>query len=115
MALPESKFSRPDSGGSMFALVVAALLLASPKIGDPAPAVSVNDVKGRAVSVPEAGKPMVLAFVAKPTGEKAAAVTKEVRLAHPEASVITFIDVSGYPGFLKGMVKGKIKDRHEEA
>ena len=99
----------------MLSLALVALLLAAPKIGDPAPAVSVNDVKGRAVTVPEAGKPMVLALVSKATGEKAAEVTKEVRLAHPEATVITFIDLSGYPGFLQVMVKSKVKARHEEA
>ena len=103
------------------ALFVAALLAASPaafagpKAGDAAPAVNTKDVKGREIVVPAAGKPMVLAFVAKATGEKAAEINREVRLNHPEAEVVTFIDVSGYPGFLHGMVKGKISSCHDEA
>ena len=102
------------------ALFVVALLaspsaFAGPKAGDAAPAVNTKDVKGRDVVVPAAGKPMVLAFVAKATGEKAAEINREVRLTHPEAEVVTFIDVSGYPGFLHGMVKGKVSSRHDEA
>ena len=102
--------------------LVAALLLASPAVlaagpavGDAAPAVNTKDVKGRDVVVPDSGKPMVLAFVAKATGDKGGAINRDVRINHPEATVITFVDVSSFPGFLHGMVKSKMSSRHEEA
>ncbi len=102
--------------------LVAALLLASPNlfaagpaVGDAAPAVTTKDIKGREVVVPAPGKVMVLALVAKATGEKAGEVTKEVRVAHPDVEVVTFIDASGFPGFLGGMVKSKISGRHDQA
>src|SRR4051812_17223069 len=106
----------------MRSALIAALLLASPAafaaapaVGDAAPAVNTKDIKGREVVVPASGKPMVLAFVAKATGDKAAAINREVRILHPEADVVTFVDVSSFPGFLHGMVKSKMGARHDEA
>lgn len=83
-------------------------------VGAPAPKIDTKDAKGRKVVVPS-GNPMLLAFVSKATGDVAATVNRMARIDHPDADIITFIDVSGYPGILRGMVRGKLRDRHDEA
>jgi hypothetical protein len=97
-----------------FALPTLAFA-AAPKAGDPAPAVSTTDVKGRKVEVPQTGKTILVALVSKATGDKEAAITKEIHIAYPDVQVYTFIDVSGYMGWMHGIVKGKISTRHDEA
>lgn len=97
------------------ALSAHAALAAAPVAGDAAPAINEHDVKGHAVTVPDTGKVMVLSFASKSTGEKAGDVTREIRVAHPDVVILSFIDLSGFPGFMRGIVKGKVSARQDDA
>lgn len=88
---------------------------AAPKVGDPAPKLDVKDVKDRALVVPDTGNVMILSFASKSTGETAGDLTRVIRVLHPDIKILSFIDFSGFPGFLHGTVKGKVLARQPGA
>ena len=96
------------------ALLALALLAAPPAIGEAAPKVSTADVKGRALAIPD-GRVQVLSFASKSNGEVAGDVTRAVRVRHPDVEVISFVDLSGFPGILHGMIRSKILGRQPKA
>jgi len=103
---------------ALFALLLAAApapAAVAPSVGDAAPVIAMKDVKDREVAVPVAGQVMVLSFASKSTGETAGNITREVRVAYPEATILSFIDLSGFPGFLQSTVKGRVLARQPQA
>jgi hypothetical protein len=98
----------------MKAFALAAVLVAL-KAGDAAPSLAPKDVKDRALQVPHAGSAMLLSFASKSNGEEAGSITRAIRVLHPDVEVLSFIDLSGFPGFMRGMVKGKILGRQDGA
>jgi len=83
--------------------------------GDEAPPLTPRDIKGRALAVPHPGHAMLLSFASQSTGSAAGEITRAIRLEHPELEILSFIDLSSFPGFARGIVRGRIEKRHEEA
>lgn len=94
---------------------MAASAATGPAVGDAAPKLDVKDIRDRALAIPEPGRVMVLSFASKSTGEAAGDVTREIRVDYPDAPVLSFIDLSGFPGFLRGMIRKKILARQDGA
>jgi len=99
----------------MLSLAMVLLLAAPPKVGDAAPPLSCRDVMDRPVAAPDAGSVMVLSFASRSTGEKAGELTRGVRVRHPDVKILSFIDLSGFPGFMRGLIKGRIVKRQPGA
>jgi len=103
------------------ALVAWLLLAASPavapapKAGDAAPPLALADIKGRALTVPAPGRVMLLSFASRSTAEAAGELTRAARVEHPELEIVAFIDLSAFPGFMHGVIRGQVADRHESA
>jgi hypothetical protein len=95
------------------------LLLAAPaaalEAGDAAPALAATDVRGRAFAVPARGRVTLLSFASPSTGEAAGEITRAVRVEHPELEIVSFIDLSRFPGFAREFVAGEMEQRHEDA
>lgn len=69
----------------------------------------------RPVSVPTAGKVMVLSFASRSTGEAAGEVTRALRVRHPEVEFAAFVDLSSYPGFLHGIIRNRVAAHQDGA
>lgn len=90
------------------------MLAGTPAVGDAAPKLAVADVKGRAITIPD-GRVQVLSFASKSNGEVAGDVTRELRVRHPDVEVVSFVDLSGFPGILHGIIRSKILGRQPKA
>ncbi|HVO31960.1 MAG TPA: hypothetical protein VMV18_14545, partial [bacterium] len=82
-------------------LLATPAFAAAPKVGDAAPPLDVKDVKDRPLKVPETGSVLVLSFASKSNAEEMGAVTRALRAQHPDAKVYSFIDLSGFPSWLR--------------
>ncbi len=100
---------------AMIGSLLAPSALSGAKVGDPAPELEPTDVMDRALRVPEKGKVTVLAFVSKSNGEKSGEITRAVRVDRPDVEIVSFVDLSGFPGFLRGTIRGKIRARQPGA
>jgi hypothetical protein len=83
--------------------------------GDAAPALAAKDVRGRALAVPASGRVLLLSFASPADGEAVGEITRAIRVEHPELEIVSFIDLSGFPGFARGVVTREIEQRHEQA
>jgi hypothetical protein len=103
----------------LLAPLASLLLLAAPaaalEAGDAAPALAARDVRGRPVAVPAPGRVTLLSFASPSTGEAAGEITRAVRVEHPELEIVSFIDLSGFPGFAHDFVAREMEQRHEDA
>ena len=100
---------------ALLLLVASSAFAAAPKPGDAAPPLEPEDIKGRALAVPAPGHVMLLSFASRSTAEAAGELTRAVRVEHPELEILSFIDVSGFPGFMHGVIEGQVAKRHEAA
>jgi hypothetical protein len=98
-------------------LLIAAYPALAPALeaGDAAPPLAPTDIRGRALAVPAPGRVMLLSFASPATGEAAGEVTRAIRVEHPELEILAFIDLSEYPAFARGVVRGRIEKRHADA
>ena len=94
-------------------LVASSVFAAAPKPGDAAPPLAPEDIKGRALAVPAPGHLMLLSFASRSTAEAAGEITRAMRVEHPELEILSFIDLSGFPGFTHGVIRGQVMERHE--
>lgn len=103
----------------LLAPAACVLLLAAPAAalgaGDAAPALAAKDVRGRAVSVPAPGRVTLLSFASPANGEAAGEITRAVRVEHPDLEIVSFIDLSAFPGFAREFLSHEIEQRHERA
>ena len=103
---------------AFFALLVFAVssaFAAEPRGGDTAPVLAVQDVRGRALVAPVPGHVTLLSFASTSTGEAVGEIARALRVEHPELEILSFIDVSGYPGFTHGLVRRQIAKRQADA
>jgi len=100
---------------ALLLLAASSAFAASPKPGDAAPSLAPEDIKGRALTVPAPGHVTLLSFASRSTAEAAGEITRAMRVEHPGLEILAFIDVSGFPGFMHGVVKGRIAERQEAA
>jgi len=98
---------------ALLLLVASSAFAAAPKPGDAAPPLAPRDIKGRALAVPAPGHLMLLSFASRSTAEAAGKITRAVRVEHPELEILSFIDLSRFPGFTHGVIEGQIMERHE--
>ena len=100
---------------ALLLLATSAAFAVAPKPGDPAPPLAAEDIKGRALAVPARGHVTLLSFASRSTAEAAGELTRAMRVEHPGLEIASFIDLSSFPGFMHGVVKGQIAERHEAA
>jgi len=99
-------------------LVLSILLIATNKpieVNDVVPPTVLQDIKGRSIKLPVASHVTIISFASKSTAERAGELTRAVRVNFPNVVLVSVIDVSSYPSLFSGMVKSKLKTRHEEA
>jgi hypothetical protein len=96
-------------------LGASSAFASSPKPGDAAPPLAPEDIKGRALAVPAPGHVVLLSFASPSTGEAVGEIARALRVEHPELEIFSFIDLSGYPGFMHGVARGQIAKRHAGA
>lgn len=58
---------------------------------------------------------MLLSFASPSTGEAVGEIARALRVEHPELEILSFIDLSSFPGFVHGLVRSRIAKRHEAA
>jgi hypothetical protein len=96
-------------------LAASSALAVSPKPGDVAPPLAPQDIKGRALAVPAPGRVMLLSFASPSSGEAVGEIARALRVEHPELEILSFIDLSGFPGFMHGVVRRRIAKRQAGA
>jgi hypothetical protein len=96
-------------------LAASASIGAALEPGREAPPLTPRDIKGRVLAVPHPGHVMLLSFASQSTGNAAGEIMRAIRLEHPELEILSFIDLSSFPGFARGIVRGRIEKRHDEA
>ena len=95
--------------------MIAFLLAAALAIGDPAPKLVTQDVKGRAIEAPAPGHPLLLCFVGRTTADGAAKVSGVLHPRHPDLAIVNVIDLTAIPSLLRGFAKSKVEAKHAEA
>jgi hypothetical protein len=98
----------------LFLLLTPAFAF-QPIAGSLAPKLDIKDVKDRPLTVPRAGRVMLLSFASQSTGVKAGEITRAIRVQHPDVEILSFINLSSYPRFLRGMIRGQVRSRQEGA
>jgi len=83
--------------------------------GDASPPLAPTDVKGRVLSVPAPGHAMLLSFASRSTAEAVGEIARAIRVEHPGLEILSFIDLSGLPGFMHEIVREQIAERQDGA
>ena len=100
---------------ALLLLVAASASVAAPGPGDTAISLAPVDIRGRALVVPAPGHVLLLSFASRSTGEAAGQLARAMRVAHPELVILSFIDLSSFPGFMRGFARRQIEKRQESA
>jgi hypothetical protein len=100
---------------ALLLLAASSAFAAPPQPGDLAPPLAPEDIKGRALAVPAPGHVMLLSFASPSAGEAVGEIARALRVEHPELEILSFIDLSGYPGFMHGVVRRRIATRQAGA
>ena len=100
---------------ALLVFAVTSAFAAEPRAGDAAPVLAVEDVRGRELAAPVPGHVTLLSFASTSTGEAVGEIARALRVEHPELEILSFIDVSGYPGFTRGVVRRQIEKRQAAA
>lgn len=100
---------------ALLLLAASSAFAAPPKPGDVAPPLAPEDIKGRALAVPAPGRVMLLSFASPSSGEAVGEIARALRVEDPELEILSFIDLSGFPGFMHGVVRRRIAKRQAGA
>jgi hypothetical protein len=111
-----------DNGDMALVPPIAALLLLAaaaaagpPDPGQRARALRATDVLGREITVPIPGRLTLLAFASFSNGEAVGAISRELRVDHPEIENLSFLDLSGVPRVARGLIRQAIVMRQAGA
>jgi hypothetical protein len=96
-------------------LAASSAFAAAPKSGDASPPLAPKDVKGRVLAVPAPGHLMMLSFATQSTAEAVGEIARAIRVEHPGLEILSFIDLSGLPGFMHEVVREQIAARQDGA
>jgi len=97
------------------------LLLASPVSAEPlhpgqlAARLTPSDARGRTLELPVPGRTTLLTFAGPSNGEAVGAISRALRVDHPELEVVALIDLSRYPRLLRGIARRAIVQREASA
>jgi hypothetical protein len=96
-------------------LLAAAAAAGPPDPGQRARALRATDVRGREIAVPIPGRLTLLAFASFSNGEAVGAISRELRVDHPEIENLSFLDLSGVPRVARGLMRQAIVMRQAGA
>jgi hypothetical protein len=96
-------------------LLAAAAAAGPPDPGQRARALRATDVLGREITVPIPGRLTLLAFASFSNGEAVGAISRELRVDHPEIENLSFLDLSGVPRVARGLMRQAIVMRQAGA
>ena len=96
-------------------LLAAAAAAGPPDPGQRARALRATDALGREIAVPIPGRLTLLAFASYSNGEAVGAISRELRVDHPEIENLSFLDLSGVPRVARGLMRQAIVMRQAGA
>ena len=96
-------------------LLHSAASAAELRPGDASPPLALEDIKGRALAVPSPGHVMLLSFASRSTAEATGEITRAIRVDYPGLEILSFIDLSGLPGFMHAIARERMAARQEGA